>query len=219
MQVDIPNNGKDFFDCNKSLLLVKAFEPFITESYIMIFVALVADCQSPFYKQDDEKRRELACLCTPKLHRGDNVNEFGQKLIKRQNKKVEDAIKYYSENINPKKKQMVVTMLDSLYSQWESVCSVLNFGSSAYEKDEDGKFKKDSKGNKIKINADELLKIQDQCNKITKDGLDRKIWSSIEFYEEQLSFVYKPKETIAKHITTDVIEDGIGDLADKIDTF
>lgn len=219
MQVNIPNNGKDFFDENKALLLVNEFKPFIVDSYLMIFISLVADYQSPFFKQEDEKRRELACFCTPKLHRGDSVTDEGKKLLKKQNKKVEEAIAYYSKNLNPRKEQMALKMLDSLHSQWESVCNVLKFGASSYEKDENGVEKKDKKGNKIPMNPEELLKIQEQCNKITKDGLDKKIWSSIEFYEEQLSYVYKPKETVAKKIdTTEIQEEGIAGLCEKIDT-
>ncbi len=218
MQVNIPNNGKDFFDENKALLLVNEFKPFIVDSYLMIFISLVADYQSPFFKQDNDRKRELACLCTPKLHRGDNVSEEGKKLIKGTNKKVEEAIAYYSRNINPQKEQMAVKIIESLQLQWESICNVLKFGASSYEKDENGNDKKDKKGNKIPMNPEELLKIQEQCNRITKDGLDKKIWASIEFYEEKLNYIYKPKEVIAKKIdTTETQEEGIAGLSDKID--
>ena len=209
MQVIIPNDGQAFFDLNRSLLNIPAFGALKKEGHLMIFVALVADYQSPFYKQEEEKKRYLACICTPYLHKLDKPTAEGKRCISGQNKAVENAIMCYSENINPKRKQMVTKMLEALYSQWDNIVNTLKYGDDKVGED----------GEVVKVSPEENLKLQDQCNKTIKDGIDKKVWESIQYYEDELSFMYKPKEMVTKFIDKDEekVGEGIDNLSEEID--
>lgn len=222
MHIKMPvKEREDIFVLNPTLLRIPEFTALRAKPHNMDFVALVADTQSIFARQPEEKRRELACKATISLNSHGKLTAEGKKLCEKRDKDVEKAIEYYKNNINPPIHRRLSIMLEAWSNQWDNIANVLKYGDGKYQLNENGEIMKDKNGNPIKASPEDTIKIQEQCNKIAEKGLDRKIWASIEFYEEKLSHVYKPSETVLASIPDDNKEDleftNIGDIMTEMD--
>ena len=114
-----------------------------------------------------------------------NKHELANKCLngKRVRRAHTEDVKIYDEALNPPKQKMLRDMLASYYSQFESI--------------------KDALAYKDSVNAqspEDTIKIQNQCNSIIKDGLDKKVWDNIEYYESRLGFEYEPPADVASEI-------------------
>ena len=216
MQVKIPTKPReDIFVLNPSLLRIEEFAALRANPHNMDFVALVADSLSIFAKQPEEKRRELACKATISLSSNGKLTTEGRKLCQKLDKNVERAIKYYRENINPPNHRRLIVMLEGWAVQWDNIANLLKYDGK-YLLDDNGEIKKDKNGEPQKASPEDTIKIQEQCNKIAKEGTDRRILASIEFYEEKLSHEYKPNDQVLSIVPSSDDEDkqcaNIGDL-------
>lgn len=113
-----------------------------------------------------------------------NKEEIVAKIVGKPKKGLAKEIALYDEKFNPPKFKMVTEMLESLYAQFESMTRVLNYKEYGGENQ----------------NPEDKIKIQSQCNDIIKNGLDKKLMESIEYYEEKLSLIYIPPLDIVDEI-------------------
>jgi hypothetical protein len=177
MVIKYPKTDKEkIFEINPEL---KALFPSLNEKE-MRYVALMADALSPF-RYNPEKQELVASI------------------VEKPKKDVSKEVALYNEKLNPPKLRMVTEMLESLYSQFESITRVLSYNEFGG-------------GNQ---NPEDKIKIQDQCNKIIKDSLDKRVWEQIEFYEEKLSHQYQPPIDVVDKINKKEVK--ATETADDID--
>lgn len=147
---------------------------------------LNAELKSIFPNLNEKEMRYVALMAdalSPFRYKP-NKDELVGKIIPKPKKNMSAEIAKYNENFNPPKLRMATEMLESLYNQFESITRVLSYNEFGGEN----------------RHPEDKIKIQDQCNKIIKDELDKKVWAQIEFYEDKLSHIYQPPIEVVDEI-------------------
>jgi len=171
MKLKISDN---LFDDNGWLKLHDVFKSMNDQE--IIFTALVADYMSPFSLLDEKRRRQNAALCVDHNYRSE--------WVKGTNKKIEKAIPYYMAEINPNKVKMIKNALEGYVKQHDAISELIKTANVA------GMGKEIGEDDPKEVRAE--LDKQKAALSAIKDGIQKKVWDAMEYYEKLLGYQYEP---------------------------
>lgn len=148
----------------------------------MRFVAIVADNTGPARFLIGEERRHTAAVLAGYEVFG-RLNKDGEYLKKGKDLKVEEAILVYRKRFSPDDANLIADGYESWKIQYSTILRTIKYSESntISVKDANGELIEREK------TPEENERIQNQCNRINKDKLDRNALESMMFYQEKMA--------------------------------
>lgn len=175
---------EDIYVLNPILKSFKEFNPDREQDKLsdlqMRFVILCADPFSPLILVSGKEQKKMAAKLLS-MDKEYSVNTI-EKLVNGNVIKIENAIKFYQTELAEPKYFRYKNMREAMISQLQSILDTLNHRQNNEIVDENGK--------KRKKTPEDYLRLQEQCNKTIKDKLDKIILDAIDEYEEKMD-MYK----------------------------
>lgn len=163
-----PKRGESIYDLNPILGNYREFT--VLGETKMRFVALYADkVSSPFRHKVGDSLSNAVAKAIPEIWEGKLIKDEFIGTVELRDKGVIAAVKLYDESFNPEFVRKIVRRIENLHLLQDRQDEFLKHGET------------------VKIDADNAIKYQAECNKMLKEGTLRKLTEEIVYYNNVLS--------------------------------
>ena len=168
MILKYPKRNESIYELNPVLGNYREFT--VLGETKMRFVALYADkVSSPFRHKVGDSLSNAVAKAMPEIWEGKLIKDEFIGTVELRDRNVATAVKLYDDLFNPEFTRKIVRRIENLHFLQDRQDEFLKHGES------------------VKIDADNAIKYQAECNKMLKDGTLRKLTEEIVYYNNVLS--------------------------------